>query len=386
MKRGGILLIIILLLISFVSALDTNQPQVVGWRTSDYGTEDPTAVAQENFSYYIEVAKGMALKFPGSRPGGIYTIGYIDNDEIALPSQLESTIGDMNGVHYDSENADPEIMLTAFDAAGLDIILSIEPGTADVNELAAKILDKYKQHSSVKGFGLDAEWYKSETGEVVMTAEEAISFRDTVKSVNPNYKVLIKHYDSSKLPKGIKDITYLTDTCGFDSKSEAIAEYVAWADYFSNSEVAYQFGYDKLECGEDSNWWKALAPSPGLGESASEITAEIRASINNSIYGVYWADFTILTQFPINYTAGKNSACYQICIRPSDLCIESSVVSNSCGGYCTGNWTVAKKTIADADCNGKVNRTEFVNYMHNLMTGKVSSSNFGKVIIAWILG
>ncbi len=56
-----------------------NLPQVVGWRTSDYGIQDPTAVIQSNSTYYIEAAKGMAIKFPGSKPGGIYTVGYIDN-------------------------------------------------------------------------------------------------------------------------------------------------------------------------------------------------------------------------------------------------------------------------------------------------------------------
>jgi len=281
-----------------------SQPQVAGWRTSNYGIEDPTAVAQDNSAYYIEAARGMALKFPDSRPGGIYTIGYIDESGTAMPSQLESTLGIMNYVHYDSANADPEVMLTAFDAAGLDIILAIEPGNADINELATKILNKYKQHPSVKGFGLDNEWYKGENGDVAMTSKEAITFRDAIKAVNPNYKVLIKHYDTSKLPKGISDVTYLTDTCGFSSENEAIADYIAWANYFSDSEVAYQLGYDEMQCGENSSWWKELGPAPyGYGQAAVHITNHIKDATDNPIYSIYWADFTILTQFPIDYKA-----------------------------------------------------------------------------------
>ena len=286
-----------------------NQPQVVGWRSSAYSDEDPTAVNQGNSTYYIEAAKGMALKFPGSMPGAIYTIGYIDNMGTAMPTQLQSTLGTMNWVHYASDNPDPEVMLTAFDNAGLNIILGIEPGNADINVLATKILGKYKNHSCVKGFGLDNEWYKTESGNVKMTSSEATAFRDAIRAVNSGYKVLIKHYDASMLPRGISGMTYLTDTCGFTTYNEAISEYIAWGNSFSGSEVAYQLGYDQMECGEDPNWWLNLAPKPGYGEAAVKIFNGIKTSISNPVYSVYWTDFTILTQFPIDYKAGTGNGC-----------------------------------------------------------------------------
>lgn len=282
-------------------------PQIVGWRTSAYGDQDPTAVNQGNFAYYVEVAKGMALKFPGAAPGGIYTVGYIDADAngpaTAMPTQLQSTLGTMASVHYASDNPDPEVMLTAFDNAGLSIILAIEPGNADINILATKILGKYKNHSCVKGFGLDNEWYKTEDGNVKMTSAEANAFKNAILAVNSAYKVLIKHYDSSMLPVGISGITYLTDTCGFTAFNEAITEYKAWANSFSGSEVAYQFGYDQMECGENPSWWLNLAPKPGYGEAAKQIFDAISTGISNPVYSVFWADFTILTQFPIDYKA-----------------------------------------------------------------------------------
>ncbi len=286
-----------------------NQPQVVGWRTSDYGIQDPTAVIQSNFKYYIEAAKGMNIKFPESNPGGIYTVGYIHNMGTNMPTQLQSTLGPMPYVGYDTQ-ADPEVMLTAFDNAGLSIILGIEPGNADIYILADKILNKYKNHPCVKGFGLDNEWYKTESGNVTMTSAEAIKFRDTIKAVNSNYKVLLKHYNASRLPKDISGITYLTDTCGFTTFDEAISDYISWANSFSGSEIAYQFGYDEMECGEDPNWWLNLAPRPGYGEAAVKIFDSISASINNPIYSIYWVDFTILTQFPIDYIACDQLICY----------------------------------------------------------------------------
>lgn len=220
---------------------------------------------------------------------------------IALPTQLQSTVGTANAVHYASDNPDPEVMLTAFDAAGLSIILAVEPGNADINMLATKLLGKYKNHPCVKGFGVDCEWYKTESGNVALPATAATSFRDAIRAVNPAYKVVIKHFNTSLLPKGISGVTYLTDTCGFTTFAEAIGEYVAWANYFSGSEVAYQMGYDQMECGENPNWWKNLAPVPGYGEAARQVYNAIRASISNPIYSMYWADFTILSQFPLGY-------------------------------------------------------------------------------------
>jgi hypothetical protein len=290
-------------------------PQVAGWRSSAYGDQDPTAVTQGNSSYYTQVALGMALKFPGAAPGGIYTVGYIGTTETDMPTQLQSTLGTMTGVSYASDNPDPEVMLTAFDNAGLNIILGLEPGNADISVLATKILGKYKNHSCVKGMGVDVEWYKyagsGGSGKVALPLSVATAFRDAIKAVNPAYKVLIKHFDSSMLPAGISGVTYLTDTCGFTSFNEAISAYVGWANDFAGSEIAYQFGYDQMECGENPAWWLNLASKPGYGEAARQIYNSISSQITNPIYSIYWADFTILTQFPIGYVASGGGVCIQ---------------------------------------------------------------------------
>ncbi|MCX6796203.1 MAG: hypothetical protein NTW06_01770, partial [Candidatus Falkowbacteria bacterium] len=260
--------------------------------------QDPTAVAQRDSAYWVSVAQQMATKF-GSRGGGLYTVGYIDvNDTIRLPNELSSVVSGMSYVKIDSagNQASPETMLTAFDAAGLDIILAVEPGRANVVQLATAILNKYKNHPSVKGFGVDNEWYMSENN--VMSASTATALRNAVTAVNPNYKTAIKHYDSSKLPKGIASITYLTDTCGFSSRTTAVSDYVSWANTFAGSEIGYQFGYDKMECGtpDDSLWWKPMGTG---GDPALLLTQDIKAKVPAAnIYSVYWADFTILTQFP----------------------------------------------------------------------------------------
>lgn len=77
-----------------------------GWRTSDYGVETSTAVAQSNYNYWVNVAKGMQKQFPGAGMQGYYTVGYIgDGTSTVLPDVLEDAIGTMSSVEYDSGQA-----------------------------------------------------------------------------------------------------------------------------------------------------------------------------------------------------------------------------------------------------------------------------------------
>jgi type II secretory pathway pseudopilin PulG len=282
-----------------------------GWRSSDYGMEDPQAACQGPgaydgectipASYWVDVAQKMATKFPGSEPGGVYTIGYIHNMGTAMPYELQSTLGTMTAVTYTGEGmqADPELMFDAFDAAGLKVLIGIEPGNADINVLANKLLNKYKHHSSLLGMSLDAEWYKSESGSVKMTTANITDFRNAIEAVNSNYITVVKHYDSSKLTAGVPRVVYLTDTCNFRSLAAAVDDYVAWADTFSANRVGYQLGYDKFEVGtpDDQLWWGPLGTG---GQPAVVITNAILAQRpGTEIFMIYWADFTMDTQFPI---------------------------------------------------------------------------------------
>ncbi len=301
------------------NSLSSENPSVdvAGWRSSDYGMQDPQAVCQGTGayggkcsvqpSYWIAAAQGMAAKFPGSQPGGIYTIGFIQNMGTEMPAELKTDLNGMSSVTFSAagQQANPEVMLNAFDAAGLKIILAVEPGNANINQLATKLLNKYKHHPSVVGFGIDNEWFKTEKGNVKMTAAEATTFRDAIESVNPAYKTIIKHFDSTMLPKGIPRVIYLTDTCNFSSLNAAVTDYVAWANTFAGSQVGYQFGYDLFEVGspDDQLWWGPLGTN---GTPAKVITDKIMtARPSTDIYSVYWADFTIKTQFPLNYSPSQ---------------------------------------------------------------------------------
>jgi hypothetical protein len=285
-------------------------PYTVGWRSSDYGMEDPQSVCQGPgaydgactvpASYWVSAAHQMATKFPDSEPGGVYGVGYIDDGgTTAMPYELTSVIGVMDYVTYTTAGmqADPEVMFDAFDATGLKILIGIEPGNADIDVLADKILNEYKHHPSIIGMSVDAEWFKG-TGSVVMTAEDITNFRDAVETVDPDYVTAVKHYDTSKLTAGVARVVYYTDTCNYSSLAAAVDDYVAWAAYFSANRVGYQFGYDEFEVGtpDDQDWWGPLGTG---GQPAVDIVdAILTERPNTDIFMIYWVDFTISTQFP----------------------------------------------------------------------------------------
>jgi hypothetical protein len=313
---GTLLILLVCVSLTVVSSptlAATSVPQEVGWRSSDYGIQDPTAVYQGNAAYYVQAALGMQRQFPGSRAEGIYTVGYIDTGSVdRLPYEVTNGAPTgISGAVLDAQGAqtDPDTMFTAFDNAGVDIIIAVEPGTADTAQLATLLLNKYKNHSSVKGYLIDTEWYNSDQSNAggPFPTFQANAVVAAVHAVNSNYQVLIKNFDTSYLTPGWSGVTYISDSCGFSSESAAVSDYVAWANYYSGSPVGYQFGYDRQECGtpDDSLWWKQMGTTPyGYGAAAAKITSDIRSQINNPIYGVYWADFTILTQFPLGYNSG----------------------------------------------------------------------------------
>jgi len=76
----------------------------------------------------------------------------------------------------------------------MKIILQVEPGDANVSELATMILNKFKNHSSVVGFGVDTEWLNAwsyKDGRPATDAEIQ-TWLNAVHATNPNYKLLVK--------------------------------------------------------------------------------------------------------------------------------------------------------------------------------------------------
>ncbi len=278
--------------------LTDNNPlvKVAGFRSSDYGgTSNGNKYGhdQTDSAYWISVAQKMSAKFPESSPGAQWVVGYIKTPETStvMPFPAPSEYKGMHDVTFSNTNGVEEQMLTAFDNAGMKIILQVEPGDADIPQLATMILNKFKNHPSVVGFGVDTEWlnaYKYKDGRPATDAEIQ-TWLKAVRAVNPNYKLLVKHWLPSHLGSGrIEGVTYVTDSLDLGSYKGALNEFVDWANYFKGSEIGYQIGYE-----EDMNWWLPMS------DPAKSLITDIKIKVPSAnIYNVYWVDFAITKEFP----------------------------------------------------------------------------------------
>jgi hypothetical protein len=282
---------------SVPTSIPASMVKVAGFRSSDYGgplNGNNNGHDQTDPAYWVSVAQRMQAKFPGSSPGAQYVVGYIETPETNtyMPFPAPAGYEGMANVDFGPTGVE-EQMLTAFDAAGMKVILQVEPGNANVPMLATMILNKFKGHSSVVGFGVDVEWLRwvgsNSMGSQTNDAEIQ-TWLDAVHAINPNYKLLIKHWDPTWLGSGhVAGVTYVTDSLNHGSYSAAITDYVSWANHFSGSEIGYQIGYE-----EDMVWWLPMA------DPAPTIIADIKTQVPTAnIYNVYWVDFAVTKEFPV---------------------------------------------------------------------------------------
>jgi hypothetical protein len=282
---------------STISTDNSSLVKVAGFRSSDYGGPSNGNVYghdQNDPAYWVSVAQRMQAKFPGSYPGAQYVVGYIETPETStyMPFPAPAGYERMANVDFAKTNGVEEAMLTAFDNVDMKVILQVEPGDANVSELATMILNKFKNHSSVVGFGVDTEWlnaYSYKDGRPATDAEIQ-NWLKAVHDVNSSYKLLVKHWLPDHLGSGhIEGVTYVTDSLNVGSYQEALNEYVGWAKTFNGSEIGYQIGYE-----EDMTWWLPM------DDPAPTIIADIKVQVPTAnIYNVYWVDFAVGEEFPV---------------------------------------------------------------------------------------
>ncbi|HUU47515.1 MAG TPA: immunoglobulin-like domain-containing protein, partial [Nitrosopumilaceae archaeon] len=268
--------------------------QIAGWRSSQYGDYLSSGHDQSDPAYWISVAQQMTAKFPGFTPGGVLVIGEIDG----APGSATSTslpfpkpAGSYPNVNFGTVDK-IEPLLDAYDSAGLKVYLQVESADADIPMLMNLIMNKYKHHPSVVGFGVDAEWYHEAQfpgwGRP-LTSSEVNAWATQVKTFDPDYDLLVKHWDTSYLSNARpNNVLFLTDSENIGSLSSTINEYVAWIDHFGTSEVGFQIGYPS-----DQSWWS------NLNDPAAEIMNPVLvARPNANIGAIFWVDFSALTVFP----------------------------------------------------------------------------------------
>jgi hypothetical protein len=271
----------------------TTNTMVAGWRSSEYGNDNQWGHDQSNPAYWINVAQQMSSKFPGSTPGGVLVVGELDG----APGTTTSTFmpfpkpsGTYPNVTFGTTDA-IEPLLTAYDNAGLKVYLQVESADADIPMLMDLIMNRYKQHPSVMGFGVDVEWYhqKQYPDGRPLTDSEVNSWATKVTTYNPNYSLMVKHWDWSYLSNARpSNVLFLTDSEQLGSLSNATSEYIAWIDHFGSAQVGFQIGYPS-----DMSWWGNLSDP-----ASSIINPVIAARPNANIGAVYWVDFSVLKVFP----------------------------------------------------------------------------------------
>lgn len=249
-----------------------------GCRSTLYGVQQ-----QKTPQYWVDAADFVADKVSAYETSLIYGIGGI-NDEPPGTCYLNFPHSGTYS-HIEFSNVDQnENYLDAFDAAGYKVFLQVEPGLADIPQVIDLVLTQYSHHSSVIGFGVDAEWLGAPTysdGRVI-SESELNSWLNKVKTYNPNYKLFVKHWDYAHFPSNYNaEVIYIDDSLSLGSLNNMVNEFKNWGTHFSNADVGFQVGYP-----QDMSWWG------NMNDPVAQIGNELKTEIPNMKY-YYWVDFSI---------------------------------------------------------------------------------------------
>jgi hypothetical protein len=267
-----------------------------GFRYSSYGP-----AYNPGPEYWAAVGEEMAAKFPNAKPATIWIVGILDGEGTYLSFSCQNEDPNIHCGYLDMN----EQTLALFDEKGFEVWLQVEPGSAGVDELIDIVLNQYKHHPSVVGFGIDVEWYTPSTtvprafgGSPVdrstdgpegqpITDEEAKRWVAAVRMHNPDYRLFLKHWEKDWMPPTERDgIFFVDDSQQFQSFDQMVNEFTEWGEAFGSAPVGFQYGYPA-----DKVWWKNLQDPP------KDIGQALLDKVPNT-QGLFWVDFTVLDIFP----------------------------------------------------------------------------------------
>jgi len=186
-----------------------------------------------------------------------------------------------------SDTDEYEDFLKKCDEKGYKVWLQVEAGDNDLVKLADIVFDRYGHHPSVKGFGIDCEWwyrnYTSENHGRPLSDSEAKRVVDAVRKRNSSYTVFAKHWKTSFMPQTYRDgMIFVNDSQGFHGSLERMKkEFKEWAKTYPNNPVIFQIGYNA-----DTSIWKddPIKVAKAIVDNSSDFNKHI---------GVVWVDFTM---------------------------------------------------------------------------------------------
>ncbi|OUM57037.1 carbohydrate-binding module family 18 protein [Piromyces sp. E2] len=265
----------------------TSNVKWAGFRYSSYGVEDSFNYmpSVKSWDQYIRKMKG---KFGGNTKGTVILIvGEESNTKYCRfgfpkPKHVSSSLK----VKF-SKTDQYEKFLKKCDEQNYQVWLQVEAGDNDLVKLANIVLDRYGHHPSVKGFGIDCEWwyrnYNSEKHGKPLSDSEAKRIVKAVRKRNKNYTVFAKHWKTSYMPPTYRDgMIFVNDSQGFHGSLDRMKkEFRKWAQAFPKNPVMFQIGYRA-----DRSIWKK---NP-IGVAKTIANA---ASPYNKNIGIIWVDFTM---------------------------------------------------------------------------------------------
>lgn len=242
--------------------------------------------------YWANTGKTIAADFQNAQPAAVWIVSLYLSDGYTQLNFPSSGIS-LPYVYFIGADQN-ESYLNRFDQEGFKVWLQVEPGAANIDTLIYIVLNRYKHHPCVAGFGIDVEWYNTHlyAGGKKVTNDEASRWEQRVKAINPSYSLFLKHYGQSWMPPNFRgDILFVDDSQDFNFSSNPfnamVNEFKSWGQKFSPNPVAFQYGYPA-----DKIWWSAFSnPNKTIGQ----------ALLNNipNCKGLFWVDFTITQLYPI---------------------------------------------------------------------------------------
>ena len=283
-----------------------------GCRSSPYGMEEFPDV--DGWATYVNRMASFYKKSETQYSTGalVWIVGVVESESSGISCQLNfpepSGITVPVGLAFSDEDENEEY-LDMFDAAGFDVWLQVESGFVDVVELAKIVMNKYKHHKCVKGFGIDVEWYQNTTDGndgTKLDDTTAKNVDNAVKDVNSSYSVFVKHYSPRWLPPKYRgknnDMIFVTDSQYFDSFEEMAEHYTGWAEKYAPNPVFFQIGYegekededDPDEIGSDERIWREFnKPLQAFGQAILDSVNESEnQAVKTQKKGIIWVDFT----------------------------------------------------------------------------------------------
>jgi hypothetical protein len=241
-----------------------------------------------NPEYWAGVGKLMAAKFSNTTPAAIWIVSLYLSEGVTQV-YFPSPGGRYENIEFITKDHS-ELYLTRFDKERFKVWLQVEPGAASVDTLIHLVLNRYRHHPCIAGFGIDVEWYLANqyTNGKKVTNQEALRWEQKVKAVNPKYTFFLKHFATAWMPPSYRgQILFVDDSQIFSGMNSLVAEFKQWGAKFNPNKVAFQIGYEA-----DQSWWSPISdPAKTIGDA-------LFARIPNC-YGVFWVDFTINKVFPI---------------------------------------------------------------------------------------